>query len=107
MASEAHELEGDFNLLNLYCAKLGRGWMVHLRPTGVPDYLLQCFDRDFETRATELDWEDLDQYMREHDAPYEKRVSNTGGVELIAHGPSAPLLGQWLSTALASGRRLR
>lgn len=108
MASEAHDLDGGgFKLLNVYCAPLGKGWMVHLRPTSVPPYLLQCFDRNFEARATELDFEDLERYMAEHDAHYEKRASTTGGVELIAQGDAAPVMSTWLSTALASGVRVR
>jgi hypothetical protein len=108
MAPQAHELDEErFDLLNVYCARLGKGWMVHLRPTHVPSYLLQCFDRNLETRAMELDFEDLERYMAEHDATFEKRVSSTQGVELTARGSSAPVLCTWLSTALASGVRVR
>jgi hypothetical protein len=107
MAFEAKSPSNDrFELLNVYCARLGKSWLVHVRPTGLPKYLGQCFDQHLEARAMALDFDDLDQYMQAHEAPYEKRVATTGGVELTARGEAAPVLARWLATALASGVRV-
>lgn len=107
MSSEAQRSDSGLELVNVYCAPLRHGWMVHIKPTALPEHLAQCFDENLETRAMELDFEDLHRFMAEHDAPYEKRISSTGGVELLARGASAQFLATWLSTALFSGIRVK
>jgi hypothetical protein len=107
MGSESKSPNNDrFELLNVYCARLGKAWLVHARPTGLPPYLGQCFDQYLEARAMALDFDDLDQFMLAHEAAYEKRMATTGGVELTARGEAAHVLGRWLATALASGVRV-
>lgn len=91
--------------LNVFCSKLGDVWRVHTRPTRLPRYLHHFFDHNGEVYPALLDFDDLDRYMAANDAPYEKRVSKLGGVELSAKGHSAAVLSQWLATAFASGVR--
>lgn len=92
--------------LSLFCSPVGEVWRVHVRPSSwLPRYLKPYFDTHGEVYPALLDMEDLAQHMRNNDAPFEKRVTKVGGVELLAHGPAAESLAVWLSTAFASGVR--
>ena len=106
MKSEAHsEDHNTANVLNLFCARVGEVWRVHVRPTWLPRYLHTVFDEHGEAFPVLLDFDDLDRYMASKRALFEKRVSRTGSVELTAHGEAATALAVWLSTACASGVR--
>lgn len=48
---------------------------------------------------------DLDRYMWETDSPFERRVTNDGGVEIVAKGRSAIVLALWLQDLVEQGRR--
>ena len=93
------------NVLNLFCARVGDVWRVHVRPTWLPRYLHTVFDENGEAFPVLLDFDDLDRYMASKLMSFEKRVSLTGSVELTAHGEAATALAVWLSTAFASGLR--
>lgn len=95
----------EASTLNLFCAQEDEAWRVHVNPLWIPQYLASSFDRHGEAFPVLLDFEDLDRQMTRYGAEYEKRVSTTGDVELTAHGRSAHALGEWLSTAFASGMR--
>jgi hypothetical protein len=43
------------------------------------------------------DLEDLERFMWAGDAPYEKRLTGDGGVELLAKGRGGFMLGFWLA----------
>lgn len=92
-------------VLNLFCARVGEVWRVHVRPTWLPRYLHSIFDEHGEAFPVLLDFEDLDRRMASKQASFEKRVSRTGSIELTAHGEAATVLAVWLSTAFASGLR--
>ena len=94
-------------VMNVFCSRLGDAWRVYLNPDWVPSYLLRSFDENLEAYPVQVDFDDLDKYMRFHHTNYEKRVSNFGGVELTARGDDAHALAAWLSTAFASGERVR
>ena len=93
-------------ILNLFCVPEGEAWRVHVRPTWLPRYLHDIFDEHGEAFPVFLDLEDLDRHMSSRQAPFEKRVSRIGAVELTAHGESATELAVWLSTAFATGVRV-
>lgn len=106
MGSQATKIEQDSAIhLNLFCQVEGDAWRVHTRPTWLPRYLHQCFDRHGEAYPVYLDFEDLDRRMDAAGATHEKRVARTGSVELTARGQAALVLAAWLSTAFASGIR--
>jgi len=106
MSPQTHaELEDPNSELNLFCSIEGEAWRVHVRPTRLPRYLQHCFDQHGEAFPVLLDFEDLTRHMEASEAPFEKRVSRTGGVELSARGDAASALAVWLSTAFASGVR--
>jgi len=94
-------------VMNVFCSPLKGAWRVYLNPDWVPPYLLRSFDENLEAYPVHIDLDDLEQYMGFHHAQYEKRVSNFGGVELTARGDAAHALAAWLSTAFASGERVR
>ena len=104
MATKTNEA----TVLNLFCARTPdrRIWRVHVRPTNLPTAVRQLFDHNSEAYPALLDFDDLDQYMADHDAHCEKRTSSLGDVELTAEGPSASVLGEWLTRAFMSGTRM-
>ena len=93
------------HVMNVFCSPYKGSWRVHLNPAWVPRYLLRCFDDAYEAYPVQIDLDDLDRYMKYHQADYEKRVSAFGGAELTATGEAADALAAWLSTAFASGER--
>jgi hypothetical protein len=108
MKSEAHsERSNSAHVLNLYCARVGDVWRVHVRPTWLPRYLHAVFDEHGEAFPVLLDFDDLERRMAAKQVSFEKRVSRTGSVELTAYGEAATALAVWLSTAFASGMRDR
>lgn len=95
------------NALNLFCARSGDAWRLHAAPQGLPLYLRGYFDAHHEAYPVDLDLEDLDRFMVEHDAEYEKRESHVGGIEITARGAAAASLAEWLSNMFSSGVRIR
>jgi len=91
--------------LSLYCSVVGDAWRVHVRPAGLPRYLRALFDMHYEAYPVLLDFDDLERHMSSSGTPYEKHITKTGSVELLAQGPAAESLGVWLSTAFSSGIR--
>ena len=50
--------------------------------------------------TSEIDFDELDRFMFETDAPYEKRRSSEGGAQLTARGRAAVCLAVWLEGLL-------
>lgn len=95
----------ETTVLDLFFSLEREAWRAHVVPTWLPRHLHAFFDEHGEAYPVLLDLEDLDRHMRAHQAPYEKRVAKTGGVQLLARGNAATELAVWLSTALVSGLR--
>jgi len=105
MKSQASSDQSPATELNLFCVPVGEAWRVHVRPTWLPRYLHNVFDENGEAYPVLLDFDDLDRQMASKHAPFEKRVSRVGAIELTARGAAATALAVWLSTAFASGVR--
>lgn len=95
------------NTLNLFCARSGDAWRLHAAPQGLPLYLRGYFDAHHEAYPVDLDLDDLDRFMGEHGADYERRESHVGGVEITARGGAAARLAEWLSNMFSSTVRVR
>lgn len=91
--------------LDIFCAVVGDAYRVHVRPTWLPDHLLDCFDDHCESYPVYLDFDDLDRHMARSGVEYVKRPATTGSVQLYAQGAAAQVLSNWLSQAFASGER--
>jgi hypothetical protein len=91
--------------LDLFCAIVGEAYRVHVRPTWLPDHLLDCFDDNGEAFPVYLDFEDLDLHMRKSGVEYTKRQARSGSVQLYARGAAAQVLSNWLSNSFATGER--
>jgi len=91
--------------LDIYCAKVGDAYRVHVRPTWLPDYLLDCIDEEGEAYPVYLDFEDLDQHMKRSGVEYTKRQAKTGSIQLYARDAAANVVSFWLSRAFSSVER--
>ena len=87
-------------LLNVFCKREHDAWRVMLGPGWCPPYLREYFDKDGEAFAAVLDFDDLNIYMQKRRAPYEKRPSKLGDMELTARSFSATQLALWLASEL-------
>lgn len=103
--SRANQHSTPPEYLNVFCLRHGDVWRVHAERHLLPQYLRHCFDEFGESPAVYLDMSDLERHMTDHHAPFEKRISIHGSVELTARGDSAIALAEWLATAFASGVR--
>jgi hypothetical protein len=91
--------------LNAFCLKEREGWHLLLHAGWLPDYLEDVLNVHRETRGAWLDFDDLERHMSAAQAPYDKRSTRLGGVELEAEGAGAEALAEWFVTAIASGIR--
>jgi hypothetical protein len=91
--------------LDIFCAIVGEAFRVHVRPTWLPDHLLDCFDDNGEAYPVYLDFEDLDRHMKRSGVEYTKRPATTGSIQLYARGAAAEVMSNWLSKAFATGER--
>ena len=105
---EGVEPRGDAGVvLNLFAVREADAWRLHVAPQWLPRYLVSYFDDNGEAFPVELDLEDLDRHMTQHEAEYERRDSKLGGVELTARGEAANALALWLSNVFGSMVRPR
>jgi len=95
------------NALNLFCVRSGEAWRLHAAPQGLPLYLRGYFDVHHEAYPVDLDLDDLDRFMADRAAEYDKRESHLGGIEITARGAAAASLAEWLSNMFSSGVRIR
>ncbi|MGC4067243.1 MAG: hypothetical protein QM784_21895 [Polyangiaceae bacterium] len=91
--------------LDIFCSKLGEAYRVYVRPTWLPDHLLDCFDDEGEAYPVYLDFDDLDRHMQKSGVEYVKRQATTGSIQLYARGPAAAVMIAWLLNAFGSGIR--
>jgi hypothetical protein len=91
--------------LDIYCARVGEAYRVHVRPTWLPDYLLDYFDEDGEAFPVYLDFDDLDRHMTKSGVAYTKRQAKTGSIQLYARDAAANVMSFWLSQAFSSCER--
>lgn len=91
--------------LDLFLSPHGEAWRLYVGARSwAPPMLRKRMDRHgevFPVAAPDLD--DLERHMWGCDAPYEKRVATTGGVELGAVGRSAVVLLVWLEGLVRVG----
>jgi len=67
----------------------------------VPPYIRQKLDRHGEAfPVCQPDLTGLENFMFQLDAPYKKKVTKSGGVEIEARGRSAIVFGEWLDALL-------
>ncbi len=105
----APEAAGDRDeeaVLDVFCTPQGDALCVYLGGWA-PPFLRSCFGAEGEVFPAELDFDDLDMYMKKRDAPYEKRVSHRGDIQLVARGYAATILAYWLAATFESGFRMR
>lgn len=93
--------------LDIYCAIVGDAYRVHVRPTWLPDYLLDAFDENYEAFPVYLDFDDLDHHMKKSGVQYTRRQAKTGSIQLYARDAAANVMSFWLSQALSSGERAK
>ncbi|MGC4070828.1 MAG: hypothetical protein QM784_40365 [Polyangiaceae bacterium] len=91
--------------IDIFCAIVGDAYRVHVRPTWLPDHLLDCFDDEGEAFPVYLDFDDLDWHMKKSGVEYTKRLARSGSVQLYARGAAAHVLSTWLSNSFATGER--
>jgi hypothetical protein len=90
-------------VLDLFIGRHGAAWRLYVAPTSWKPELLrrQMNERGEIFPVAEPDVADLDRMMCNAHAPFERRPTMDGGVEILAHGRSAKvvLLG-WLAGIL-------
>jgi hypothetical protein len=91
--------------LDIFCTRIDEAYRVYVRPTWLPDYLLDCFDEQGEAFPVYLDFEELDRHMRKSGVEYVKRPGAFDCVQLYAQGAAATVMSVWLSQSFASGER--
>jgi hypothetical protein len=81
-------------VLDLFIGRAGDAWRLYVAPTSwTPELLRRRMDERgdiFPVAAPDL--ADLDRVMWNADAPFERRPTTDGGVEVLAHGRSAKVL---------------
>src|ERR1035438_983842 len=81
-------------VLDLFIGRDGAGWRLYVAPTSwKPDVLRRGMDEHgeiFPVAAPDLS--DLDRLMGNANAPFERRPTADGGVEVLAQGRSAKVL---------------
>jgi len=91
--------------LDIFCSRVGDAYRVYVRPTWLPDHLLDCFDDHCEAYPVYLDFEDLELHMKRSGVEYAKQPATPGGVQLYACGAAAEVMSNWLSRSFASSVR--
>ncbi|HKO46292.1 MAG TPA: hypothetical protein VJV79_01130 [Polyangiaceae bacterium] len=97
----------EAKLMDVFCARQHDAWRIYVRPGWLPRHLQQHLDPEGEAYPTQLDFEDLDRHMHEHQAAFERQTSGLGGVRLTAHGSSAEALAHWLAGVFGTAMRPR
>ncbi len=88
--------------LDLFLSRHGDAWRLYVAPgSWAPPVLANRMDEHREIYPVrEPDLDDLERHMWAADAPYSKRVTSLGGVELGATGRSAVVMLVWLEGLL-------
>jgi hypothetical protein len=86
-------------VLDLFIGRDGDAWRLYVAPTSwTPELLRRRMDEHgeiFPVAAPDLS--DLDRVMWNADAPFERRPTTDGGMEIVARGRSAEVLIGWLT----------
>ena len=85
-------------ILDLFIGRDGDGWRLYVAPTS---WKLELLERRMDERGEIFpvaapDLSDLDRFMCNSDAPFERRPTTDGGMEILARGRSAEVLIGWL-----------
>jgi hypothetical protein len=86
-------------ILDLFIGRDGDGWRLYVAPTS---WKLELLERRMDERGEIFpvaapDLSDLDRFMCNSDAPFERRPTTDGGMEILARGRSAEVLIGWLT----------
>jgi hypothetical protein len=86
-------------LLDLFIGRDGDAWRLYVAPTSwKPELLRRRMDEHGEIFPVVVpDLSDLDRFMWKGDAPFERRPTTDGGMEILARGRSAEVLVDWLT----------
>jgi hypothetical protein len=81
-------------VLDLFIGRDGDAWRIYVAPTSwKPELLERRMDEHGEIfPVASPDLADLDRLMWKADAPFERRPTTDGGVEILAQGRSAKVL---------------
>ena len=87
-------------VIDLLICRDGEAWRLYLAARSwVPGCLRARIDEDRREvfPVAKPDAAELDAFMFEADAPYERRIIADGGMEILARGRSAIVLHEWLA----------
>jgi hypothetical protein len=92
-------------VIDVYIMPEGDAWRIICAPVWrEPEVLLPHLDETREIFPVgRPDLEELDRFMWAHDAPYEKQLSEAGGVALFAKGRGGQMLAEWIIRLIAAG----
>lgn len=90
-------------ILDLFIGRDGDAWRLYLAPfSWAPENVRRRMAEDRTVfPVAQPDADDLDQFMFDADAPYERRRTSDGGIEIVAKGRSAICLLVWLEDIVA------
>ena len=92
--------------LDVFLCRQGDAWRLDFSPQSWrTPFLLHMDDHGVVFPVGRPDLDELDRAMWNADAPYEKRMSRGGGVQVVANGRSAIALVAWLTKLIEEGRR--
>jgi hypothetical protein len=97
-------------VLDLFIGRDGGRWRLYVAPASWKPYILRrrmdAHGEIFPVSAPDVT--DLDRLMRNADAPFDRRLTTDGGVEILAQGRSAKvLLLGWLAGVVGSPSKAR
>ena len=86
-------------VLDLFIGRDGDAWRLYVAPTSwKPELLQRRMDEHGEIFPVAAPYlSDLDRFMCNGDAPFERRPTTDGGTEILARGRSAQVLIGWLT----------
>ena len=92
-------------VIDVFIGRDGTGWRFYSAPfSWKTPFSLHLNDRGCIFPVGRPDLDDLDRFMWETDAPYERRPTSDGGVEILARGRSAVTLVIWLTELIEAGK---
>lgn len=86
-------------VLDIYIGRDGERWRLHVAPMSwLPGVVRRHMNERREVfPVAKPDAADLDAFMFAMDAPYERRLTADGGLEIQASGRSAIVLHEWIA----------
>ncbi|HEY1693386.1 MAG TPA: hypothetical protein VGG39_14565 [Polyangiaceae bacterium] len=92
-------------IIDILIARDGDSWRIYSAPRSWrTPFSLSADARADIRRVGQPDLADLDRFMWEVDAPFERRPTAEGGIEIVAAGRSAVVLVIWLHDLIACGQ---